>query len=163
MLATILLIAKSCIGPGIGLQNSYENSSVWMVTACHVALCSESLTSEVERNCPTGQANAAKTSTMIEQKGLLKYKGNLYLEFKFIQVVFKCLILNHSGVIRNSLLRVCKAPETVSFPSLCYPLSAREENSLLGISEPEWAQSSVTVWLTLKVPELSLLDPRSQA
>lgn len=119
MLATILLIAKSCTSPGIGLQNSYENSSVWMVTACHVDLCSKSLTSEVERNCPTGQANAAKTSTMIEQKGLLQYKGNLYLEFKFIQVVFKCLILNHLGVIQNIVCLESIKPQRLYLSQAC--------------------------------------------
>lgn len=148
-----------------------------MVTT--VDLCSN-LHWEVERSCPTGQTSATKTSTMIKQNSLLKRKASPFAGFKFYKVIFKYLILNHPRVIQSRaiwkkmkrthpiLVIVCKALVARTLPILSSPLHAGEENTsrnlnpFLGASMPEWIQTFVIVWLTLKVPRTYLLDPSPQ-
>lgn len=128
---------------------------------------------EVERNCPTGETNATKTSTV-------KYKASPYPEFKSYKVVFKYLILNHPRVIQSRamwkrmkwthpiLVIACNALMARTVPSLSDLLYAEEENTarnlnlFLGTSVPEWIQSFVTVWLNLNVPRIYFLAPRRQ-
>lgn len=135
---------------------------------------------EVERNGPTGETNATKTSTIIKPNSLPKYKASPYPGFKSYKVVFKYLILNHGRVIQSRdvwkrmkrthpiLVIVCNVLMARTVPSLSYLLYAEEENTsrnlnlFLGTSVPEWIQSFVTVWLNLNVPRIYLLAPRSQ-